>query len=798
MKKIYNILLTAAALLAFAPSIWAQSINDVIKDAGNNNANPVFPEETDTGVHNDQTNKVAYSKNISQPFSDGTYWIKLETFATGSAATILTSTPSDIILILDSSTSMDTNDYGGDYTYNPSGNQNTNYYGQTITSAASGNNPTYYYYYYEPDQKYYRITLYGNAQGQGRNLTFTTDGGTQYFLNNRIEGGIGTTPADQPTGNSQTTNNIIWTGQLYTRTLVSGTTTTRLAALQEATKTFIDNIWQNDHDVSEVDPTYPGNRIAIITYDDNAYTLNSSGRWVQNGTASWFDIGANGVRATLEDAVDDIDTHNWTRPDLGMAEAISDLLSGNTEATSKREGANLVVVMFTDGVPAHSQGTGSTFENQDANKAIYQGSLLKQNYGAKLYTVGLIDPISTNQNLRKGRYFLDLLSSNYPESSTPQNNNNGAWNANTDGTVRVENLTIGSHDVSGNYYQLVDENTNLNSIFDEISQQAGGNTNQSLSAATSTVDIVSSSFILPDGVFEEGADIKDFIRIFTAKLNKIENGEYIFDTEVIIDKSEDKYYALDEHGVPTGEPLDVDALIDVELEGTNGIKVVGFDYSANFCGPVYKPGSTTEVDHYQGHKLMIMIPVKMNPDAVGGPNVPTNAAGSGIILDGAEDPLVPFESPAVSLPVNIYIKKTGLNHGESAKFKIERAEIPMNETWTLENLTFTYVSTVFVTQPETATDETPVLVKVKGLPANKSKTVGYLYKVTEEDWAWSYGRDKTPQYTVTSKVDNPFTFDNEKKDGIEMKLHHAESKVNNVFKSTGATKELDDSKTNDR
>ena len=115
-----------------------------------------------------------------------------------------------------------------------------------------------------------------------------------------------------------------------------------------------------------------------------------------------------------------------------------------------------------------------------------------------------------------------------------------------------------------------------------------------------------------------------------------------------------------------------------------------------------------------------------------------------------------------------------------------------------ETLTYTYVSTVFVTQPETATDGETVIVKVKGLPANVSQTVGYIYKVTEEEWAWSYKRNTQPQYTVTSKVENPFTFDNEKKNGIEMILHHAESKADNIFKASAATKEYNDSKSNSR
>jgi hypothetical protein len=151
----------------------------------------------------------------------------------------------------------------------------------------------------------------------------------------------------------------------------------------------------------------------------------------------------------------------------------------------------------------------------------------------------------------------------------------------------------------------------------------------------------------------------------------------------------------------------------------------------------------------------------------------------------------------VSLPVNIHIEKTGLNPGESAKFKIERAEIPLNGSYNIDNLTWKYVSSVFVTQPQGAAAGNKPVVKVKGLPSVdvvNNVQVGYLYKITEEDWSWSYERDTDPQYTVTSKVDNPFTFDNEKIEDIDIKIRHAESKVTNIFKKTGGTVKTDDSK----
>ena len=58
----------------------------------------------------------------------------------------------------------------------------------------------------------------------------------------------------------------------------------------------------------------------------------------------------------------------------------------------------------------------------------------------------------------------------------------------------------------------------------------------------------------------------------------------------------------------------------------------------------------------------------------------------------------------------------------------------------------------------------------------------FVYRVREESWSWSYNPKTGPKYTDTMLVDNHFTFDNEKKDGIDYKVRHAESKATNVFK----------------
>jgi hypothetical protein len=132
---------------------------------------------------------------------------------------------------------------------------------------------------------------------------------------------------------------------------------------------------------------------------------------------------------------------------------------------------------------------------------------------------------------------------------------------------------------------------------------------------------------------------------------------------------------------------------------------------------------------------------------------------------------------------------------------------------------------VFVTNgPSTKTSKNGYpLIQVRGLPATitvdenedgqpdvgtdgKIIQLPVVYRITEENWAWSYDISGSedfpnPQYTVTSKVDNPFSFNNGKKENIDVIIRHAESKATNVFKAVGegeANERYDDSKTNDR
>ena len=78
------------------------------------------------------------------------------------------------------------------------------------------------------------------------------------------------------------------------------------------------------------------------------------------------------------------------------------------------------------------------------------------------------------------------------------------------------------------------------------------------------------------------------------------------------------------------------------------ISVKGFDFSENWCGYI-KEGDTYKV--HPGKKMVIEIPVKPKEDFIGGYDVPTNAANSGVYLnvDGQMKEVGKFDIPTADV-----------------------------------------------------------------------------------------------------------------------------------------------------
>ena len=556
----------------------------------------------------------------------------------------------------------------------------------------------------------------------------------------------------------------------------------QISALRRAVASFINTIKEKDVIKDEEgNPTgeHVGYRVALDFYGvklsdygnsaglpgDTYYNLLDIQQFTATQSGSDGQLYRDGYSADLFPRSSNSFTGN-EKSDTGMERAYQIL----QDAEDLKD--NSVVVFFTNGTPGSQSGSGwnGGKDNSIAQSCINDAYAIKQS-GSSIVSVGLY---STNQPD-------NMTSWLYLTSSDNVDGNGNPSSYGTNGAFPVSPAI----DVTGVNSMLASTNT-LEAIFTSIAQSIGGDYNIG-SASSVLVDIVTTSFTVSTDADLGLAKVYK-VRCVDDRPDII--GEHNFSTERIQLNTVDTPEELDAIENPTVRENTVCLVTDPV---TGEVLVTGFDYGANWCGYITDE-THPENSGPHGYKIVLEIPITANPDAVGGPNVLTNAEGSGLILKDDEGNVLntyTFTSKAVSLPVNIHIEKTGLRKGESAKFMIERAYMPASglgedvpeEDWK-------YVSTVFVTK---TSDEDPV-VKVRGLPANGDVPVldedgepvterhDFVYRVREESWSWSYNPKTGPKYTDTMHVDNPFTFDNEKKDGIDYKVRHAESKATNVFK----------------
>lgn len=704
-------------------------------------------------------NGVATKKGVSTGMDEnGYYTLTLETFATGASTFITTAAPADVILVLDLSSSMTNTRSTGDYdaAQTPSG-------GWTYRNVNSGGPYSVLY-----EGKYYQVERGYSGRGNNRRyfISFTDDAeDTHYLSGNSI---VNTQPT---TVNSET-------GSIYTGTLYTTTSETRLDALKRATKAFIDEIEKNDKYSDDAGTVVRpngrlGNRISIITFNSSANTLVS----LVNGELS------DGTAASLKQTVDNFTTATGTTPYNGFVAANAQLaaISAERRATSSR-----TVVFFTDGEPYdRNDGNGSyptDVTNAYRYKAIAEALLTKSKdnpdteevevgYDAKVFSVGMFSsPPATNSNTWK---FLQYVSSNAP-NATHINNSGDGFNA------------------SGKfYYDVSDDNIDLSAVFTEIAQQSGGS-ERTVPSATQVVDGVTNSFTIPlpaDGSDPtvESAQVTVYTRSINSDGDTWENRTNLTVVTMTTDAEintpdESKDYMQDESKV--GVAIRNGRLI-----------VMGFNYTkqdadkntvsgltGNWVGWRYPGGVKT----CAGKELVIEFKIQGDPDATGGDDTQTNTPDSGIFIPTYDDsgnfvgyePINQYNVPDADIPINIVIKKEGMRHGESATIQIYRAK----------------QSTVYNT---TTGKLKPYLPNGKDSWENFSKVIltnweedgavvtetllcldpTYVYLLEEDNWGWAYTLDDK-SIDTSEQEKNPFIFTNTEKSGI---VKHAEAASLNRF-----------------
>lgn len=270
-----------------------------------------------------------------------------------------------------------------------------------------------------------------------------------------------------------------------------------------------------------------------------------------------------------------------------------------------------VVIMFTDGEPNHRNGFSTTV----ANNAIKASKSIK-NAGATVYTIGCFS--KTYEDTENVPKYMNRVSSNYLDATTMR-----------DGTK-----------TSSDYYKTVSSAEDLNNIFKTISETIGS-TPVELTSTSVLRDVISDSFTLPEG-YTDG-DIKAY-SVSCESSTKNADGTYTYTWKTTPDA--DKY--------------------DVTVADDNKtINVTDFDYAANWVDQFGVNGSKSH-----GKKLVVEIPIVLDPDATG--SVDTNGPASGIYASAdAETAFANFKTPVVYIPyftvthvASTVDSATGANKGE--------------------------------------------------------------------------------------------------------------------------------------
>ena len=715
MKNTFKYIVSFAALSAAALTsgltISAQNLDD------------------DTYV---EENGIAYAKRAIIN-ADGTYTIDLETFVTGEVTQTYESVPVDVVLVLDVSGSMD-EEISTVSSYEEASVSSLSY-GDYAGAYGTSTYQTDYYYYYNND--YRRVSVGRGGRSGNRHYYLSFSAGRTYYINSS-----GQVVTNQPSNVGGRYDNLLSSSvQLYE---VVTTTTTKMGALKSAVGAFIDQIahndWYEDDTYTKKRTKALGNQISIVKFAMNQYYNSSVGprsddaptaegdhdyRYNANVTnANYTEVIANFTAtsdtvtnvAALKNAVNGLHAAGATAADYGMNLArilIKGL--GNDRPQSAK-----TVVFFTDGAPTYSTSFQSNVasvavENADSIKAVTYGSGEDASHPV-VYSVGIFKSgDETNQV-----------------------------------TTFMQNVaTDASHYMNASGGSAED----LKDIFTAIAHASGGSGNTEVSGeSTLTVDIVSSSFSVPQG-FEEHPE--NAVTVLVAPCNGI---------TTIGGKD---YLLFGEAKVPSFYGLDpIEPSIS---EDDNKVSTTGFDYSTNWCGP--DPTSTSAYHNYayHGYKQIIRFTITVKDDAVGGPAVETNEPNSGIYLPGATEPLIKFNRPTVKLPVQIWIQKSGLQGEDSAVFTLARAPFSENfdpKTAKWENFT------KIVIGPDDIDPETGMYIKKQvGLSPD------FFYRIKEDAWAFGYTYQYGGvQYTVGDNIENPFKFENTPKN-----KKFDEASVRNIF-----------------
>ena len=703
----------------------------------------IYTSDPESGVQYTVKNGVATGKSVGDMDSNGYYTVKLETFATGMKTIVQKAIPSDIVLVLDYSSSMlMTGSVPAPAQINQAwiegndrdGNPNVRDYLYSLKVAVGD-----------------FITLL-----QENNETLVLDEGQ---TGNRIAFIIyadevyGTNHPDRSGGN----------GNFYARYMSE----------------FIE---VDDLDVRDRSETHP---LSGVVHTSRSVFYNNIDILSPSSYRTAGNAGNNGINPGHDIG----DVNKGTATGSALTEA-NRLVNINTTTFPYTE-RSTTVVLFTDGEPSRIGNSG--FYQNEAQTAVRQAYLIKTDNATettgtpntsddidshvKLFTVGLLtDP--SNQM----RTFLEYVSSDFSLNPPAENPNpSNPYNMPTSGFLTGTKY--------GPYNSIVSQGADLSGVFTTIAETSGGSTAE-IPVETQVVDVVSNSFEIP-----ENFDASNVV-VYTRSVNSTGDAwgpAEDVDTQIV--------------SVGDNPPMTVQqpAEGNIGLALQDGkLTVLGFDYSQadgdGEDGSASKPytgnwvGWRTGSSNCAGKELVIEFKIEADPNATGGEGTNTNAAGSGVLVPVKDangnitgyTTVNEYAVPHKDLPINLVIKKTGLRHGESATIQIYMAPQKKVDGKVVYNdvtgKPLPDASQGDITDSRWQNFSKVILTNMGEDGAEVTKTLlaldaSYVYMLAEDNWGWAYELDD--KVVDTSEVEkNPIEFKNtEKTDAVK----HAEAVSINHF-----------------
>ena len=732
-----------------------------------------------TGTYH-RANGIATAKSVSAPTTTGKYTLTLETFATGATSFSRKALPSDVVLVLDLSTSM--GGHRGELTeletpislsYNDvmnldeDGDCYVRWYdghgfGYEVLGIQRGGR--YYLYWLNPSTSNNRgVTFFdknGGESGTGTdNVTTATlpTPAADYSTTDPDEKfwtfPAGTSGTDHPVDPYNATNPE---HANYCHATVHKATNARLRELKQSTLAFIDEIVNNDRYING-DPAQGarpdgrlGNRLSIVAFGGSVITDYST---------DLLTLTDDNI-TTLQNLVKSFTMRTGTNPTDALSAA-------NTRLTNRADmtvGEDFfrTVVFFTDGKPDPSG-------NPNFNGAIAQANTIKNNKSATIYSVGLFSG-GDLKNYPRIPEFMSHVSSEWFNSTTLDN-----------GTQNDDGVQY--------YHDASDDDMSLSEIFQTIASASGGS-EKTVPASTVLVDAVSSSFEVPSSF--EASDVV----VYTRPINAAGSawGEKVPLTKVILPES------FNTNALP---PSNAEYMTD---EGKVGVylydgklMVLGFNYSK---GDSEGANGTTDhpfdgnwvgyryVDNEPicaGNELVIEFEIEAVDDVTGGNGTNTNSPESGVLVPQYDDDgnftgyknENKYPYPQTDLPINLIIQKEGLRHGESATVQIYRAKQRTGgDEDDFHSVTGKPLPNVEHAEKPSPTannyyvfDEwenfSKVILTNKGKDGDTvTKTLlsldpTYVYLLAEDNWGFGYQLSETVISTADKEA-NPFIFVNTK------------------------------------